>query len=295
MNEPGHHEDEPGRHETMSTSPLMPAPEACSTSAEPARDPRQPSAAAPAAAVAPAAATDSARASAAASPAPRIAVVIGTGGIGGALAEALRSAAEYDEVVVLGRRSTPAVDLLDEASIAAAARWLAARGAPELVIDATGILHGPGMAPEKSWRELDPATLAQAFAINAIGPALLMKHFLPLLPRERRAVFATLSARVGSIGDNRLGGWYAYRASKAALNQLVRTAAVELRRSRPQAICVALHPGTVDTGLSAPFAKSGLQVQAPAEAAARLLAVIGRLGPNDSGEFFDHRGEPVPW
>lgn len=281
--------NEPGHHEAMSTSPLMPAPEACSTSAEPARDPRQPSAAAPAAA------TDSARASAAASPAPRIAVVIGTGGIGGALAEALRSAAEYDEVVVLGRRSTPALDLLDEASIAAAARWLAARGAPELVIDATGILHGPAMAPEKSWRELDPATLAQAFAINAIGPALLMKHFLPLLPRERRAVFATLSARVGSIGDNRLGGWYAYRASKAALNQLVRTAAVELRRGRPQAICVALHPGTVDTGLSAPFAKSGLQVQTPAEAAARLLAVIERLGPGDSGEFFDHRGEPVPW
>ena len=146
--------NEPGHHEAMSTSPLMPAPEACSTSGEPARDPRQPSAAAPAAAAvaAPAAvavaATDSARASAAASPAPHIAVVIGTGGIGGALAEALRSAAEYDEVVVLGRRSTPALDLLDEASIAAAARWLAARGAPELVIDATGILHGPAMAPE---------------------------------------------------------------------------------------------------------------------------------------------------
>ncbi|MBP7469051.1 MAG: SDR family NAD(P)-dependent oxidoreductase [Thauera sp.] len=273
----------------------MPAPEACSTSAEPARDPRQPSAAAPAAAVAPAAATDSARASAAASPAPRIAVVIGTGGIGGALAEALRSAAEYDEVVVLGRRSTPALDLLDEASIAAAARWLAARGAPELVIDATGILHGPAMAPEKSWRELDPATLAQAFAINAIGPALLMKHFLPLLPRDRRAVFATLSAKVGSIGDNRLGGWYAYRASKAALNQFVRTASIELRRGRPQAICVALHPGTVDTGLSAPFAKSGLQVQAPALAAQRLLTVLGGLKAEDSGQFFDYRGERLPW
>ncbi len=287
--------NEPGHHEAMSTSPLMPAPEACSTSAEPARDPRQPSAAAPAAAVAPAAATDSARASAAASPAPRIAVVIGTGGIGGALAEALHSAAEYDEVVVLGRRSTPALDLLDEASIAAAARWLAARGAPELVIDATGILHGPAMAPEKSWRELDPATLAQAFAINAIGPALLMKHFLPLLPRDRRAVFATLSAKVGSIGDNRLGGWYAYRASKAALNQFVRTASIELRRGRPQAICVALHPGTVDTGLSAPFAKSGLQVQAPALAAQRLLTVLAGLKAEDSGQFFDYRGEHLPW
>lgn len=232
---------------------------------------------------------------AATSPVRRIAVVIGGGGIGGALAEVLRSTASYDEVVVLGRRSEPALDLLDEASIAACAGWLAARGEPELVIDATGILHGPGMAPEKSWRELDPATLAQAFAINAIGPALLMKHFLPLLPRARRAVFATLSAKVGSIGDNRLGGWYAYRASKAALNQLVRTASIELRRSRPQAICVALHPGTVDTGLSAPFAKSGLQVQPPELAAKRLLTVLAGLTVEDSGGFFDYRGDRLPW
>lgn len=225
----------------------------------------------------------------------RIAVVIGCGGIGAALAEALRAERGFDEVVVLGRRSTPVLDLLDEASIAACAGWLAARGSLELVIDATGILHGPGMAPEKSWRELDPAVLAQAFAINAIGPALLMKHFLPLLPRDRRAMFATLSAKVGSIGDNRLGGWYAYRASKAALNQLVRTASIELRRSRPQAICVALHPGTVDTGLSAPFAKSGLQVQPPELAAKRLLTVLAGLTVEDSGEFFDYRGERLPW
>jgi NAD(P)-dependent dehydrogenase (short-subunit alcohol dehydrogenase family) len=228
----------------------------------------------------------------------RIAVVIGSGGIGSALVEALRAAGEgkaFDDIVVLGRRSTPALDLLDEASIAACAAWLAARGSVELVIDATGILHGPGMTPEKSWRELDPAVLAQAFAINAIGPALLMKHFLPLLARDRRAVFATLSAKVGSIGDNRLGGWYAYRASKAALNQLVRTASIELRRSRPQAICVALHPGTVDTGLSAPFARSGLQVQAPGVAAQRLLTVLAGLKADDSGEFFDYRGERLPW
>ncbi|MBL8462020.1 MAG: SDR family NAD(P)-dependent oxidoreductase [Thauera sp.] len=222
-------------------------------------------------------------------------VVGGGGGVGAAVVAALREAGGHDEVLALGRRSSPVLDLLDEASIAAAAAAVRARGVPTLVFDATGFLHGAGMEPEKSWRELDAAHLAHAFAINAIGPALLMKHFLPLLPRDRRAVFATLSARVGSIGDNRLGGWYAYRASKAALNQLVRTAAVELRRSRPQAICVALHPGTVDTGLSVPFAKSGLQVQAPAEAAARLLAVIEGLGPGDSGEFFDHRGEPVPW
>lgn len=278
--------------DAMGASPTAPDP---GSTTVPERDPRPTSVPAASPALPPADAPDPARASAATSPVRRIAVVIGTGGIGGALAQALRAEGAVDEVVTLGRRSTPALDLLDEASIAACAQWLAARGAPELVIDATGILHGPGMAPEKSWRELDPATLAQAFAINAIGPALLMKHFLPLLPRDRRALFATLSAKVGSIGDNRLGGWYAYRASKAALNQLVRTASVELRRSRPQAICVALHPGTVDTGLSAPFAKSGLQVQAPALAAQRLLTVLAGLKAEDSGEFFDYRGERLPW
>ena len=137
--------------------------------------------------------------------------------------------------------------------------------------------------------------MSRAFALNAIGPALIMKHFLPLLPRAKRAVFATLSARVGSIGDNRLGGWYSYRASKAALNQLVRTAAIELTRSHPQAICVALHPGTVDTQLSAPFAKQDLEIQSPDQAAARLIDVVARLTPQDSGGFFDCRGEVVPW
>ena len=137
--------------------------------------------------------------------------------------------------------------------------------------------------------------MAQSFAINAIGPALVMKHFLPLLPRDSSAVFATLSARVGSIGDNRLGGWYSYRASKAALNQLVRTAAIELNRRSPNAICVALHPGTVDTGLSASFAKTGLDVQTPELAAERLLEVIAKLTANDSGGFFDYKGEPIIW
>jgi NAD(P)-dependent dehydrogenase (short-subunit alcohol dehydrogenase family) len=122
-----------------------------------------------------------------------------------------------------------------------------------------------------------------------------MKHFLPLLPAQGRAVFATLSARVGSIGDNRLGGWYSYRASKAALNQLVHTAAIELARSRPQAICVALHPGTVATQLSAPFAKAGLEVRDSTTAAQELLTVLARLTPADSGGFFDHKGLALPW
>ncbi len=225
-----------------------------------------------------------------------IAVVMGAGGgIGRALVDRLRQHDGVNQVLGFSRTSAPAIDLLDEASLAAAAAFAASQGPLRLVIDATGFLHDDSRRPEKSWRELDPTHLAKAFALNAIGPALLMKHLLPLLPREGRSVFATLSARVGSIGDNRLGGWYSYRASKAALNQLMRTAAIELARRQPQAICVALHPGTVDTPLSSPFSRSDLEIQAPDVAAERLLQVIAGLGPQDSGGFFDQRGQTVPW
>ena len=196
-------------------------------------------------------------------------------------------------VLRLGRATTPKLDLLDENSIAAAAAAISA--GLSLVIDATGFLHDTQFLPEKGLRQLDAAHLAYAFAVNATGPAPVMKHFLPLLARGERAVFATLSARVGSITDNRLGGWYSYRASKAALNQFVRTAAVELKRRKPEAICVALHPGTVHTRLSEPFAKSGLDAQSPQFAAHRLLGVIDRLVPAHSGGFLDQRAEPVPW
>lgn len=226
-----------------------------------------------------------------------IAVVIGAGGgIGAAMLDQLRQSGGFGQVLGFGRASDPALDLLDEASIERAARHVAALpGELRLLFDASGFLHGSGFQPEKSWRDLDPAHLAHNFAVNAIGPALLMKHFLPLLPRQGKAVFATLSARVGSIGDNNLGGWYGYRAAKAALNQLVHTAAIELTRSRPQAICVALHPGTVDTHLSAPFAKAGLAVRPPEEAASDLLAVIDGLKPEQTGGFFDYRGDSLPW
>ena len=137
--------------------------------------------------------------------------------------------------------------------------------------------------------------MAKSFAVNAIGPALLMKHFLPLLPRPGKSVFATLSAKVGSIADNRLGGWYSYRASNAALNQLVRTAATELKRSRPEALCVAIHPGTTETSLSAPFSKAGLTVQTPAAAAAAIVTCLDRLGSDASGGFFDRRGKLLQW
>ena len=224
------------------------------------------------------------------------AVVIGAGGgLGSALAAALEGDGAYGRVLRLGRGSTPPLDLLSEPSIAAAAAWAARRDEVRLVLDATGFLHDARFRPERGWRDIDPTHMAHAFAVNAIGPALLMKHFCPLLPREGRAVFATLSARVGSIGDNRLGGWHSYRASKAALNQLVRTVAVELRRHNPAGICVALHPGTVDTTLSAPFAKAGLDVRSPGVAARELLAVLGGLDAPHSGGFYDQHGEPISW
>lgn len=220
-----------------------------------------------------------------------VAVVIGaSGGIGAALLDGLDRAGRAP--IGLSR---PDPDLTDEAGIARAARRVAGLGTPTFVVVASGVLHGPGIEPERSIRALDPAAMAAAFAVNAIGPALMLKHFLPLMPRDRRAVFAALSARVGSIGDNRLGGWHSYRASKAALNQIIRTTAVELRRSHPRAVCVALHPGTVATGLSERFAKTGLTVQTPAQAAAAILETLDRLEPAQSGSFLDRLGAPIPW
>jgi NAD(P)-dependent dehydrogenase (short-subunit alcohol dehydrogenase family) len=225
-----------------------------------------------------------------------IAVVLGaSGGIGSALIERLQAGRNFRHVVGFSRVSTPAIDLLSEATLKEAAYFAASKGEIRLVLDATGFLHDDVHGPEKSWRELRPAQMARSFALNAIGPAVIMKHVLPLLPRNGKSVFATLSARLGSIGENKMGGWYSYRASKAALNQLVRTAAIELGRRHPDSICVALHPGTVDTGLTSPFNTAGLDVQSPYAAADRLLAVIDRLGRGDSGCFLDYRGERIPW
>lgn len=229
-------------------------------------------------------------------PQPGVAVVFGSGGgIGAALIEAIRASNRFAHVVTFGRSTSPSIDLLEEASLERAAAYAADLGELRLVIDATGFLHDDGQGPEKTWRQLDAAKLARSFALNAIGPALIMKHVLPRLPRTGKAVFATLSARVGSIGDNRLGGWYSYRASKAALNQLVRTAAVELARRAPEALCIAQHPGTVETALSAPFAATGLKVHPPAVAARHLLSVLDQLTSDANGGFFDWRGRPVPW
>jgi NAD(P)-dependent dehydrogenase (short-subunit alcohol dehydrogenase family) len=222
-----------------------------------------------------------------------LAVVIGTsGGIGGAILGDLQKAG-FAQVVGLSRRQ---LDITIEAEIGVAAAEISASGLElRLLVCATGLLQDASQQPEKSWRELDADKLARSFAVNAIGPALVMKHFLPLLPRQGKSVFAALSARVGSIGDNHLGGWYGYRAAKAALNQLIHSAAIELARRQPDALCVALHPGTVATRLSQPFAKQGLAVRQPAIAAADLLAVIDGLTAAQSGGFFDHHGASIPW
>lgn len=231
------------------------------------------------------------------------AVVIGaSGGIGAAVARRLDSCPTVEKVIRLSRsQGIPAhtLDLEDETSIAnAAAAIKESVGRLHLVFVATGILHdGDGLQPEKTWRALSAPALERAFRINATGPALVAKHFLPLLASDRKSAFAALSARVGSIDDNRLGGWYAYRASKAALNMIIKTLSIELSRRKPQALCVALHPGTVDTGLSEPF-QSGVPANAlfdPMQSAHALLTVLGRLTPEDSGNLYAWDGARIPF
>jgi NAD(P)-dependent dehydrogenase (short-subunit alcohol dehydrogenase family) len=227
------------------------------------------------------------------------AVIIGaSGGIGGALEQALREEDAYRPVYgfARSRRGPDHIDLGDEATIAAAAHRVAGGPAPRLVIVASGLLHEGEHGPEKSWRDLDAAWLAKTYAANAIGPALVMKHFLPLLPAAGSPVFAVLGARIGSIADNRLGGWYGYRMAKAALAMLVKTAAIELKRRSDRAILVALHPGTVDTPLSRPFQGNVApgQLFAPDRAAVQLLDVIDGLAPKDTGKHFAWDGAEIP-
>ena len=245
-------------------------------------------------------------ASATAASGDTVAVVIGaSGGIGSALVSELERRPLYGRVLALSRQAVVAasprvttdfIDLLDETSIAAAAARARALGTVRLVIVATGLLHDGDAQPERQWSALRSETLASLFAVNAIGPAIAAKHFLPMLPREGRAVFAAISARVGSIEDNRLGGWYSYRASKAALNMLLKTFAIELARRAPGAVCIGLHPGTVDTDLSKPFQANVAQGKlfTPAQSAEHLLRVIDRVSPADSGHVFAWDGSRVP-
>jgi NAD(P)-dependent dehydrogenase (short-subunit alcohol dehydrogenase family) len=223
------------------------------------------------------------------------AIVIGSsGGIGGALVAALQNAGSRT-VIGLSRQSNPPLDLTDEASIASAAAAIAGTGLNvRQVIVATGILHRGAQGPEKALRDLDPVWMLENYRVNAVGPALIAKHFLPLMPRSGRALFAVLSARVGSISDNRLGGWHSYRASKAALNMLMRNIAIEATRKNPESIAVGLHPGTVETPLSAPFKGNPAHERfAPDRAARQLLTVLEGLTPAHSGQLIAYDGTVI--
>jgi NAD(P)-dependent dehydrogenase (short-subunit alcohol dehydrogenase family) len=237
-----------------------------------------------------------------------------SGGIGLAFVEALLARAGVGEIVALARSAThsPAlatlqdtypgrlrcidIDLTRADDIAGLAEAL--QGAPlQLLLNASGLLHAEGLMPEKSLAQVRLDSLHRSFAINAFAPLLLVQALLPLLDPRTPAVIASLSARVGSIADNGLGGWYSYRAAKAAQNQLMRTLAVELKRTHPLATVLQLHPGTVDTALSAPFkarVPAG-KLSTPAQSAAHLLQVIATATPADSGRFLAYDGSEIPW
>ncbi|MGJ8602923.1 MAG: SDR family NAD(P)-dependent oxidoreductase [Marivita sp.] len=218
------------------------------------------------------------------------ALIIGSsGGIGAALCRAL----EARGVSVTGlSRSVDGLDITDEASVEQALGALT--GAFDLVFVATGALEINGATPEKTLRHVTADAMIDQFKLNTVGPSLVLKHAMRLLPRKGRGVFAALSARVGSIGDNRLGGWYSYRTSKAAVNQMIHSAAIELGRTHKDLVCVALHPGTVETAFTRKYVGHNPSVPA-ADAAENLLPVLDGLSPADTGKFFDWQGKEVPW
>lgn len=197
-----------------------------------------------------------------------------------------------------GRVQPVVVNLESEASVEAAAQSVCEHtDSLPWIINTIGLLHEGPLQPERRLDDVDPGNFLRLFAVNSIGPMLLAKHFAPLLPRQNPCLFASLSARVGSIGDNRLGGWYGYRASKAAQNMLIRTLSIELKRRHRQIRCVALHPGTVATDLSAPFRGrvSDHKLFDVDTAASHLLDVIEQLDEDANGQFFAWDGQPIPW
>tara|TARA_B100000780_G_C21122723_1_gene454948 strand:+ start:488 stop:1186 length:699 start_codon:yes stop_codon:yes gene_type:complete len=227
-----------------------------------------------------------------------IALVIGgTGSIGSAIINDLKNR-NFTNIISLSRSSNPPLDLLDESSIEKAADFIQSQQKSLcLLFDATGILHNEdqNQMPEKTYKNIDLTFMKKNFEINVMGPALVMKHFLPLLDKDQKSIFATLSAKVGSISDNRYGGWYSYRASKAALNQMIKTASIELKMKNKNAICVAIHPGTVTSKLSKPFQKDNLKIQSNEESAKNITRVIMDLKVSDSGLFFDWNGSIINW
>ncbi|WP_332848315.1 SDR family NAD(P)-dependent oxidoreductase [Massilia sp. S19_KUP03_FR1] len=222
------------------------------------------------------------------------ALIIGASGtIGAAFVDLLQASPRCASVTGLHRHSQPPIDFADEDSIARAASALSAGPRFHLIINAAGLLHSEDFMPEKRLADLSYAQMQATFQANTFGPALLLRHFVPLLDRER-AIMAMLSAKVGSIGDNRLGGWYSYRASKSALNMMVKTAAIEVARTQQNSVLVALHPGTVNSRLSRPF--RGETIGRAADlAATEMLHVLDGLVPDDSGAFRSYDGTQLPW
>ena len=231
------------------------------------------------------------------------ALVIGSsGGIGAALVAALSShpayQSLYSQILSLSRNTTPALDYAEESSLQLSANWVFEQCTDHplrLIIVATGFLHSQGAGPERRLAQLDTAYLRQVFLVNTIGPALVCKHFEHMLPKDAPFIVAMLSAKVGSVGDNALGGWLGYRASKTALNQVVKTTSIEWARRNKHTVCVAIHPGTVATRLSDPFRKKGLQVRSPEQAALEVLQVLHALSPQDNGSFVSYDGKTLPW
>jgi NAD(P)-dependent dehydrogenase (short-subunit alcohol dehydrogenase family) len=222
------------------------------------------------------------------------ALIIGSSGtIGSAFLELLQADPRCGEAIGIHRRSSPAINYADESSIEMAAQALESSGPFHLIINTIGVLHTEASSPEKKLADVSYGQLESLFRINAFGPAVTLAKFSSLLAKEN-AVMAVISAKVGSIEDNRLGGWYSYRASKAALNMLVKTTAIELRRTQPNSKLIALHPGTVNSRLSKPF--KGEQIGRPAIDAARdMLAVLNQLPLSESGSFYSYSGEKLPW
>ncbi|MFD0916575.1 SDR family NAD(P)-dependent oxidoreductase [Pseudahrensia aquimaris] len=223
----------------------------------------------------------------------KVVIVGASGGIGSAFVEAAQSRYGQAQIIPLSR-SAGSLDYGDEGSICAAAEKIGA--GVDLIIVATGLLHTPDFGPEKAMRYLEADNLAQTYLVNTIGPALVMKHFLPLMPRDDKSVFAALSARVGSISDNHIGGWYGYRSAKAALNQMIRTASIEHGRRWKESAVIGLHPGTVDTDLSKPFQSNVAEGKLFTAdfAAEKMLDVIDGVGASATGKVFAWDGQEVP-
>ena len=223
------------------------------------------------------------------------ALVIGaSGAIGGAFVAAFQADPLCTYVAQVSRSQTPDFDLLDEASIQQQAEACRASGPYQIIIDATGALTIDGVGPEKSLASLREDTLMKNFHINAVAPVLVLRHFAPLLA-SGPAVYAKLSARVGSISDNTKGGWYGYRAAKAALNMLLQTAAIELQRKNAALRVVALQPGTVRSNLSQAFASSVPHLLEPAESVAGMLSALKALAPKSGAHYVDYKGEHINW